>query len=352
MKSATADFAALRQAVQDNCDIADARHARDMTMCNYLLAMRELFRWERGILLAQSLPQAELGAWIARREARWNELEEADFGPLPLGDGCDPFDNAAINARLAPHGLVYSGGIGRWGKPHFFLGDLARRETRHGLDILVSEREHARDLFAPPAALRGGMVFLRLDALRRWLWEKTEIWGVKQAEGALKAALAGYGFADDAETALTRMAAAEGETLILHELGEGLAERQLGQAWRDMLAGLGERRAELLARAVRDNLADCLSTLPGLIERGAVPSLHFYFANFEGLRRSLFPRLWSAYAAWRKTGDDADLRLACRDGQAHWLEAARRLLEAWRNDPAAAGSLFSEWVDEPGPLSL
>jgi hypothetical protein len=341
----------LRQVVQANCDIADARHAREMTMCNYLLAMRELFRWERGIPMAQSLPQAELGGWIARREARWNELEEADFRPLPLGGGRDPFDNAAINAELAQHGLVYSGGIGRWGKPHFFLGELARSESRHGLEVLVSEREHARDLFAPPAALRDGVVFLRLDALRRWLWEKTEIWGVKQAEGALKAALQDYGFADDAEAALARMAAAEGETLILHEIGESLAEPLLGPAWREMLSGLSERRAELLVRAVRDNLADCLSTLPALLERGAGASIHFYFANFEGLRRSLFPRLWSAYAAWRRTGEDADLRLACRDGQAHWQEAARRLLAAWRDDPDGAGSVFSEWVDEPGPLA-
>ncbi|MBM3392538.1 MAG: hypothetical protein FJY34_11295 [Betaproteobacteria bacterium] len=348
-----ADLEELRRAVQANCDIADARHARDMTMCNYLLAMRELFRWERDIPLARPLPQAELGAWIAARETRWNDLEEADFRPLPLGGGAlDPFDNAAINARLAPLGMVYSGGLGRWGKPHFFLGELARRETRHGLEVLVSEREHARDLFAPPAALRGGMVFLRLDALRRWLWEKTEIWGVKQADGALKAALEAYGFPGDAEAALARMAAAEGETLILHEIGEGLAESLLGPEWRKMLAGLSERRAELLARAVRDNLADCLSTLPALLESGASASLHFYFANFEGLRRSLFPRLWSAYSAWRRAGDDADLRLACRDGQAHWREAARRLLKVWQEDPVRAGSVLSEWVDEPGSLAL
>ncbi len=346
------DLETLKRAVQANCDIADARHAREMTLCNYLLAMRELFRWEQDIPLARPLPHAELGGWIARREACWNELEESEFGLLPLEGGLDPFDNAAINAVLAPHGLVYSGGIGRWGKPHFFLGELARRENRYGLDVLFSEREHARDLFAPPAALRGGMVFLRLDALRRWLWEKTEIWGVKQADGALKAALAAYGFDTDAEAGLARMAAAEGEALILHEIGEALAEPLLGPAWREMLNGLPERRAELLARAVRDNLADCLSTLPTLLERAAAPSLHFYFANFEGLRRSLFPRLWAAYAAWRRTGADAELRLACRDGEAHWREAARRLLATWQADPSAAGSVFSEWLDEPGALAL
>ncbi|HMM55210.1 MAG TPA: hypothetical protein PKC23_09370 [Candidatus Desulfobacillus sp.] len=347
-----ADLEALRQAVQTNCDIADARHAREMTMCNYLLAMRDLFRWERGFALDQPLPQDELGAWIARREARWGELEDAGLNDLPLAGGLAPFDNAAINAALAPHGLVYSGGVGRWGKPHFFLGERVRRETRQGLEILVSAREHARDLFAPPAALRQGTVYLRLDALRRWLWEKTEIWGVKQADGALKAALDGYGFSDDPSAALERMAATEGETLILHEIGEGRAEPLLGADWREMLGDLSSRRAELLARAVRDNLSDCLSTLPALLDGGAVPSLHFYFANFEGLRRGLFPRLWAAYTTWRKTGETAELGLACKAGESHWLGAARQLLSAWRDDPATASGRFSEWVDEPGQLVL
>lgn len=342
----------LTTAVQANCDIADARHAREMTMCNYLLAMRELYRWEAGLPLRQPLKQAELSAWIARREALWNELEDAEFRPLPIGGGCDPFDNAAINDALAPQGLVYAGGLGRWGKPHFFLAELERQETRHGLTVLVSDREHARDLFAPPAALREGLVFLRLDALRRWLWEKTEVWGVRQADGALKAALDGYGFADDAEAALERMAARESEALILHEVGEGMAEPLLGADWRAMLVSLSQRRAELLARAVRDHLADSLSTLPALLERGAEASIHFYFANFDGLRRSLFPRLTAAYAAWRKTGDDADLRMAYLDGQTHWREAALRLLATWRKDPGNAETTFSGWVDEHGPLML
>lgn len=346
------DFAALRQAVQTNCDIADARHAREMTLCSYLLAMRELFRWERGLGLAQPLPQAELGAWIAAREALWNTLEGAPLQPLPLGGGCDPFDNAAINAALAPHGLVYSAGIGRQGRPHFFLGELSGRQTRGGLVVLVSAREHARDLYAPPAALRQGTIFLRLDALRRWLWSKTEMWSLRQAEGALKAALEGYGFSGDAEAALERMTAAEGETLILHEVGEALAEPLLGPDWRRMLADLNGQRAELLVRAVRDHLADCLSTLPALLARKEVPAIHFYFANLEGVRRLLFPRLWAAYLRWRDGGGDDALHRAGEEGGRHWQETARRLLAVWGEDPAAAAARFSRWLDEPQGLAL
>ena len=39
----------LARAVQANCDRSDARHAQDMSLCNYLLAMREYYRWEHDL---------------------------------------------------------------------------------------------------------------------------------------------------------------------------------------------------------------------------------------------------------------------------------------------------------------
>ena len=69
----------------------------------------------------------------------------------------------------------------------------------------------------------------------------------------------------------------------------------LGPAWEDMLGAAADRRAELLARAVRDHLADCLSTLPVLLERDARASIHFHFSQMDGMRRELFPALAAAY---------------------------------------------------------
>lgn len=34
-------------AVRRNCHIADARHAREATLCTYLLQMRDLYCWEQ-----------------------------------------------------------------------------------------------------------------------------------------------------------------------------------------------------------------------------------------------------------------------------------------------------------------
>ena len=47
------NFPQLVQSVQRNCHIADARHAREMTLCNYLLEMREFYRWEHEVPLAR-----------------------------------------------------------------------------------------------------------------------------------------------------------------------------------------------------------------------------------------------------------------------------------------------------------
>lgn len=347
------DFQKTIEAVQTNCHIADARHAREMSMCNYLLGMRELYIWEHEFPPSRPLVKAELSGWLVQREMFWEELEELDYRPIPIAN-CeyDPFDNIAINRVLESHGLVYGGGLGRWGKPHFFLGQLIRSEKIHGLTLRVSGCEYARDITAFPAALREGTLFLRTDALQRWLAEKIEIWSIHQADGALKAALDCYGKQGDHANLLPRMAQQESEVLILHEVGEALAEPMLGAEWRDMLMSFSSRRAIFLARSVRDNLADCLSTLPQLLASEQTCSIHFYFANLEGLRRTLFPQLVTAYERWRDSGDTQALQAAVVAGRSHWLTVAALLLSTWKDDQQGAQIVIEAWVEEHGSLVL
>ncbi len=47
--------------VRRNCHISDAQHAGDLSLCTFLLKMRELYRWERGWPLSRELPRAEVG---------------------------------------------------------------------------------------------------------------------------------------------------------------------------------------------------------------------------------------------------------------------------------------------------
>lgn len=348
------NFHELVETVQKNCHIADANHARNMTMCTYLLEMREYFRWENELPLSQQPPRAEIGPWMIARESLWESLEQDDFAALPVkGHAFDPFESHAVNDALLPEGLVYGAGIGRYRKPHFFLGELKRKEEREGLTIYVTGCEYARDLSTLPAAYQDGAIFLRTDALKRALWEKVELWGQKKPDGAMKAALQCYGFDHDPEAALERMTEAESEAVILHEVGEARADKLLGADWKAMLAGLTHKHAELLARSVRDNLADCLSTLPALIENRAWCSLHYYMAEFDGLRLALFPSLTEAYKNWRGSGRPDDLLKTVNQGQGHWLQQAEMLLDIYRADPETAQARIQALLKpNPSPVTL
>lgn len=333
------NLGAIVGTVQHNCHISDALFAGDLTLCTFLLKMRELYRWENDLPLSRELPKDEVGQWMNARSEEWETLEAEPYASLSLAGGeVDPFDTRRINHELLPRGLVYSGGYGRQCKPHFFLGRLDRVEERGGHRVYVAACEYARDLEAPPGMLLDGAIFVRTESLRRLLWEKYEEWRWSHKNEAMGRAFAGYAFERDPETALDAMTARESETVILHELGEALADADLGPAWPDLLAEIMRSRAEIVARAVRDLYADCRSTLPGLIERGEPAPLHFYFANLTGMRRRLFPELAEAYARWVAGGGLVPLRGVARAGQDRWRQTAHELMVLHRELGDAVGA--------------
>lgn len=317
----------LTSVVQRNCDISDARYAGNYGLCTFLLKMREYYRWENELPFARTLPRDELGDWLATREQAWDRIEADRFASLPLACGAlDPFDADSINRELLSHGCVYSAGYGYFQKPVFFLGRLLRVEERAGFTILLSSCEYARELAAPPAMLQGRTIFVRLESVRRYLWEKIEEWQWRRQGDAMASALASYDFITDTEAALQRMADNEMESMILHEVGEAMAGELLGEGWGEMTLSLAHTRGEPVARAVRDLLADCISTLPGLLERANLPALHFHFATFDALRRQLFPEALDAYEHFLRCGDLGRLRQAAHEGKERWLATARGLL--------------------------
>jgi len=328
----------LVNTVQKNCHISDARHAGDFTLCIFLLKMREFFRWENDIPFSCTLTKEEVGAWLQEREGLWSDIESDAFESLPLeGRRLDPFDAEGINRELIPRGYVYSGGYGRFSKPHFFLGSLLKKEKRAGYTIYISACEYARDLEAPPAMLQGKTIFVRQESVRRYLWEKFEEWNWNRKNEAMERALECYEFNVDKNSALERMTENETEAMILHELGEGLAGEKLGEAWHKMLSDIGRSKAEIMIRAVRDILADCLSTLPALMAANNNASLHFYFANFSGMRKHLFPEAITAYKQWVVDQNMDGLRQLVLHGQRHWLDTARTLLSLYHKKGTDAG---------------
>ncbi|MCA1805011.1 MAG: hypothetical protein LC646_06675 [Xanthomonadaceae bacterium] len=339
-------FQSLRETVQTNCHIADARHASDYTMCIYLLKMREYFRWEQGYPYGASLPGEAVGEWLMAREALWEGLEERPYQDLVIGQASlPPFESDRVNEHLLDQGLVYSGGLGHNSRPHFFLADLERVETQDGYRILISGREHARDLTAPPAMSQGTTIYVRRESFRRMLWEKLEEWRWHKNDNPMGRAIASYDFDHDLERALDQMTDNEVDVVVLHELGEVMAGRQLGSQWQDMLSSLDRSRPEIMARAVRDHLADALSTLPALLERRQAGSLHFYMANLNGMRHEIFPSLRAAYEHWRDTGQLGVLEKLTSTARDHWLGLAEGLLELHRRHGPRAAPHMEALID-------
>lgn len=327
---------ALVRAVQHNCDLADAQHARDASLCTYLLGMRELFRWTAGAALGAPLPRADVGRWISRRESLWDALrDESDYSALPLGADRDAFDEVGVNTALADSDWLYGAGVGHFGAPLFFLAERVADTARDGARVIQTEREWARGIHAPPALCRGRTVIIRRDALRRWLWTRAEA-GQRRTHGdAFGRALqcqAGATLSERIDALTAQMT----ETLVLHELGELRAGELLGSDWERLLADIGDRRSEITLRAVRDLLADSLVTLPTLIARGAPAALHGWFALFDGARSTLAPELAALNAAQfdgaalRRLEDETARQLS------RWRRVADDLLARWRAGGADA----------------
>ena len=320
----------LALAVQHNCNISDARFAGNYTMCIYLLKMREYFRWEMEQDFGSALTREDVGQWLTEREQLWSDIEHQDYARLDIeGEMHDPFHSHHINSKLLDHGLVYSAGIGQKSKPHFFLADLVKHEKHDDYDIYVSAREYARDLSSPPAMSQDKAIYIRRESFKRMVWEKTEQWRWNKPQDAMARAIACYDFDGNLQTALDEMTDHELESAVLHEIGEIRAGEYL-DGWHDMMAQLMFTQAEIMARAVRDHLADAISTLPALLEHQQDASIHFYMANLTSMRKHIFPALVDAYNEWLQNGNTAKLEKLVDESRDHWQNIAGEMLALFR----------------------
>ena len=321
------EYRQLARHVQRNCHISDARHAGDYTLCVYLLKMREYYRWEKSYSFNQSLSTDDIGDWLTSREHLWEKLENEEYAQIEADDACySPFDSTSINEKLLRHGLVYSGGIGHKSKPHFFLAKLESEKKFNGYNILTTAEEYARDLTSPPAMSQDNNIYIRRESFKRMIWEKTEEWRWNKPDNAMAKAMKCYDFDHDIEGSMEAMTDNELEAALLHEIGEIKAGEKL-PGWSNMMSDVSHTQAEIMARAVRDHLADAISTLPTLLDQKKEASIHFFFANLTNMRKLIFPSLQKAYEQWTISHEIDGLQIAIENSQAHWQNISSQMLD-------------------------
>lgn len=293
--------------VLKNCDITDSHHAGLYSICGLALRLRDLYKWEKGLDPWVEKDSSEILEWIGNKEQQWDQLTEKPLNDITiLGNKYDPFDSSGINSVLESHGLFYGGGYATSLRPTFFLAPIENKKEINGFTVFILGRELARDLLTLPALSQDNCILIRRESAKLFVWDKM-FYIKKSGRHALRFALENFGLKEQNSKAiqrsLARIVGSETETYIYHELGEiqdTVFDRDI---WRKIIAAFPHTAVELLARTVKDLLADTneYGTLRFITQERKIASLAFYVAFLEGLLKEIFPEITKAFQVFTQT---------------------------------------------------
>ena len=293
--------------VLKNCEISDAQHAGLFSICGLALRLRDLYKWENKLNPWDEKDSSEILDWIAAKEQLWEKLVEKEYADLSIGGKhYDPFNTAEINALLEPHGILYGAGYAYSLKPTFFLAAIQNKSQTDGYTVYTLGRELVRDLLTLPVLSQDNLILLRTDSARLFIWDQIAFIK-KSGRPALRFALEHCGLKNQDSNALRHqmptILAAQKDNFIYHEIGEMKDSTFDPVIWRELIAAFPHSPTELLARAVKDLLADTTQhgTLCHLIRNRKAAALGFYVAFQDGLLKELFPELRTAFRDFTKT---------------------------------------------------
>jgi len=343
------DIEDITRQVLCNCDISDSMFSGYFSVCGLALRLRDLYKWENKLEPWKEKDSSEILDWIGERESKWERLAGEKFRNITIsGTSHDPFDTSSINKILEPAGIIYGAGYARGLKPTFFLADLEEKRMMDTQTVYILGREYARDLLTLPALSNDGGVLVRKESARYYLWDKI-FFIRKSARPALRVALEQYGIADGETSAiynnLDRIAEGEIDTFIYHELGEAgdtVFDRDL---WREIIAAFPHSAIELLARAVKDLLADtnARGTLIHIVKMKRTASLALYVAFLEGLLKELFPEIVEAFHEFAKTKNWTVVERAVDSGLQTAKQHARTISSVYSEGKQSRGM---EWAEK------
>lgn len=306
--------------VLQNCSICDSRYADLDSVCSLALRLRDLYKWAKGLDPWVEKDSSEILEWIGGKEQEWESLADRELNAIEIcGQTYDPFDTDGINAVLEPKGLLYGAGYAHSLRPTFFLADLEDKRIMNGHTVYILGRELARDLLTLPALSKGDSIFVRRESAQLFLWDRI-LFVKSSGRPALRFALDTYGLKGEDLSALRRnllrISSTELETYIYHELGEiqdTVFDRDI---WRETVAAFPHTPIELLARSVKNLLADTneYGTLQYLIGGEKTASLAFYVAFLDSLTEQLFPEIGKAFHKFVKTRNWDSVREAVNEG--------------------------------------
>jgi hypothetical protein len=318
-----------------NCLISDAGYWGYYSTCGLLLRLREQYRFEEGILPGAPLDTKKIGAWIERREAEWQRLENEPLRDIEIaGSAYDPFDTESISSLIEPEGFVYGGGHGIYMKPVFLLARLRSKSALGPYTVQTAGQELARDLSIHPAMSRGNIIIARSDMVRAMIQDRFDEYMASRKAGMLASAFEASGAGPEApEETIREIADSELDTFVHHEYGELMESERLGPDWAGLLEALGTSRTGLDLRGIKDALADTTEEgmLSHIISEQRTGSLYFYTASLTGLRYTLAASVREAVKGFLESGDWTAIEKARKDSYETSLNVANECLETYHN---------------------
>ena len=332
-------LSSIVQDIQHNCNISDARDHGIYTMCTMVLKLRNLYKWENDLEPWQEPEPADLLDWIEAKEDYWKTITDEPYRHLDI-NGCaySPDDPPAINAYFSDRQMVYGAGYGRSMKAIFFLAEKTEQRTVAGLPVLILGKERAKEMASPFAMAQDGVIFIRKESLRFFLWDSIQELRAS-CRGSFRHALELYGLLQDGQLhqqrfkdSLDNIVDAELDLFVYHEVGEVLQTTFDSSILQTIISRFPGSVYELVSRSIKDILAD---THPGgllshLISEKMETSLSFYVGFLDGLRKELFPEIIDAHEKfqidrnWQRIEQASSI---CRDNILQYAEKIKTIVQ-------------------------
>lgn len=205
------------------------------------------------------------------------------------------------------------------------MAEILEDRLVDGCPTLILGKEKARELSSPFAMLQDGVIYIRKDPMRFFFWDQIQEIS-PSCRPAMQEALRIYGLMkEDCTLDREKLIAAfdaiveqELEIFIYHEVGESQENLLTSNVLKKIIAAYPASVFELLARAVKDVLADThqRGLLSHIVSQEKKSSLGFYMSFLDGMRKLLCAELTEASKVFWDNGDWSLLQRAimkCRE---------------------------------------
>ncbi len=321
--------------IQYNCDISDARDHGIYSMCTMVLKLRNLYKWEHGIEPWQEAEPADLLDWIDSKEKYWQTMVEQPYRQLKLNGSLYPPEALLkINNSIKKMGLVYGCGYGRSMKAVFFVAENLEELHISGCRVFILGKELAKEMASPFAMTQEGIIYVRRESLRYFLWDQIQELR-SSCRTSFRHALLLHGVLDEKGQLAQHLLKEKIDTIvdtelslfIYHEIGEVLQKTLDSATLQKIIITFPASVIELACRSIKDILADThpQGLVTHLIREKRETSLSFYVGFLDGLRKMLFPEIFEAFSTFLENSDWQVVEQARAKCRKRNLELARRI---------------------------